>query len=185
MEPELLRQALQCPVCTEPAFDALVGACGHTVCGECGGKHLHVCPLCRQPAIFCPNYMVRSALETDPTLREGYAQFQRRQSSKNYRTVIDGILAKYPGLTYHYVSFAHLEVARILQWIDSRLSDPKLSKDVHPFGAEFVTVWIEGLPPCTLGGATQFFKCQIAHQTVLVLPFQFTMNLVKDHDAPT
>jgi hypothetical protein len=71
----LCAMKLECPVCHELPFDALVGKCGHSVCLLCHTKwkeesRQEKCPICRVQSTYMPNYMIRNFLDQPPFKEE-------------------------------------------------------------------------------------------------------------------
>jgi hypothetical protein len=68
---------LQCPICLELPFHAMMGKCGHTLCQMCKEKTGSVCPLCRKRTVYAPNYMVREIIQR-PEYKTEYDKCEER-----------------------------------------------------------------------------------------------------------
>lgn len=68
---------LQCPICLELPFNAMMGKCGHTLCQMCKEKTGSTCPLCRKRTVYAPNYMVREIISR-PEYKQDYDKCQER-----------------------------------------------------------------------------------------------------------
>ena len=84
-----------CPVCTNLAFNAMIGLCGHTVCEACmlklqGGR----CPLCRKMTSFHPNYMVLEMLD-HPRFAGEVQQLAKDAFGKTDKGRIQAIASQY------------------------------------------------------------------------------------------
>ncbi len=82
---------MECPVCYDIPYEALIFPCGHTLCKFCYERILDECPICRIKGKPFANYFVRRLLDAPE-----HQQAIDRCRSKECQTDIQKIICKYP-----------------------------------------------------------------------------------------
>jgi hypothetical protein len=109
---------LKCPVCLDLPFDAMIGKCGHTVCGFCVVLlDQKKCPVCRIENAYVPNYMLRQLLEH----KELEAERKRVLASHRPETVIRVLQSKYPTFSILFNNLSDFNTTAILTHLDQQV----------------------------------------------------------------
>ena len=81
MDVDKIKNIVECPICLELAFDAVMTSCGHLLCGECQEQCITVCPSCREPIkSHSPNYAIRDMIRL--VYPHEYSQYEQDREKK-------------------------------------------------------------------------------------------------------